>query len=860
MKILSAALASMLSLASGCRRHDDAARPPPPPPPDAGFLPSWITLPPEGAPFAAGAGVIAGGLRALDRRVAPPPFAASPLVAAAALTPTRWRFASVDGTLYESGEFLGPLRPVGALPGRVREPVGAAQRWGRGALALVDERGDCWIDDGEGPPRRAVFSRARHAVALDARTVLAVVEPGRVAISRDGGRTERTLAMPEGAAWSVGLDAVGAFVRGTRGDFRLEGEALVAAELPPAPTPAAVRRPMPPLPERADRIARFREGFAVVVGDRVEVRSTPTARATRRIPVPGADCAVFSSGGVLAASCVKEGWARALFALDPGGVTWRTLRDETRGEPSANPRFDPHTRAFAVQSPCAQRTTPDPSRLCFVDPAGQFREHALPFAASLLGVYDGVALAIDAAAPPRGPVRAARVTALGFTPFTIPYNRVTAQSALQHRDIVMLERDVEGGPVRAIARGEPARWSRTPAPPGSVDAVVTADGDVITLGDSAMSLARFSPTGARLSLPSPVQGDPRSLARVAAGGSYCVGPWCRLGAALFVDLSGASPGVAALGRDALPEALVPPVARRPLQVRCADEGRARPAPEIDRGAAIAGYAISAARAGDRVDVRWFGARLNRRASVRWPGPASEVFFALGAAGGARAGALLGRCTAGVCEHALVDGARVREAELPSGPPGASSLFDDGDAWIVRSDARLPEGRAVRLTVATRAAVARGDYALDPSLDAEVGTLGGARGLWVRSSPSHLRFYDLRGELRGEVTEERAGCARRDAPRGVIRRAERAAEVQGEGWRVEAGEWIVEETLHVYGDTACTAALAGGEPREEPPAGERPARETREVRTFALRAEGRDALVGTAWGGRRAYPQRCAVTP
>ncbi len=97
-----------------------------------------------------------------------------------------------------------------------------------------------------------------------------------------------------------------------------------------------------------------------------------------------------------------------------------------------------------------------------------------------------------------------------------------------------------------------------------------------------------------------------------------------------------------------------------------------------------------------------------------------------------------------------------------------------------------------------------------------GSLDGADGLWVRVSPSRLRFYDLRGEARGEVTEERAGCAREGVPRGVIHRVEGAADVQGDGWRVEAGEWVLEETLRVYDGVACTAAVGGGEPREEPP--------------------------------------------
>jgi hypothetical protein len=158
-------------------------------------------------------------------------------------------------------------------------------------------------------------------------------------------------------------------------------------------------------------------------------------------------------------------------------------------------------------------------------------------------------------------------------------------------------------------------------------------------------------------------------------------------------------------------------------------------------------------------------------------------------------------------------------------------------------------------------ITRGAFAFtDRARGVDAGSLDGDDGLWVRVSPSRLRFFDLRGEARDEVTEERAGCARDGAPRGVIHRVEGAADVQGDGWRVEAGEWVLEETLHIYDGAACTAAVGGGEPREEPPPSARRREERREVRTFSLRSAGRDALLGTAWGGRRAYPQRCSLIP
>lgn len=852
----------IVGVALGCAR-------PAPPRVDAAVAvaPRWTLRAAAGATFAAGEGRVWGALRVQGDRVAQGPLPASPLVLAAQLDATRWRFVSADGTLFASEGFLGPLQRVGALRQRPRALDPSTPRFGRGALVVVDALDACWIDDGEGPVRQIPAPPAAHALSVRRGTVLITLLGGGVARSDDGGRSVRALPAPEGAAWDVGLDAQGAWVRGPLGAYRLDGARWsrfdLADEDPPR-APAALRATG--LPARASSIARAFGRYAVTDGARVTLCASLDACAETASPAPGVDCALHTLRGSLVAVCVREGWARVASVRDAPGSAWRTLRDEARGAPMGDARFDPVEDLWAVAAPCAQRTVADPRRLCVVR-GGAAVEHTLPFAVRLLGVHHGAVLALDAEAPPDGPVRAALLRPEGVTAFAIPYPRHSAWRATLRGELVIPHRAREDEPLRAVVRGDlrtnPPRWRTQPAPPGSTDLVVTPEGDAITFGDDAQSLAWLDAAGARRPLPSPVDGDPRALRREPAGEAWCVGAVCRLGANLSLHLGDARPSMRALARTDLPDD--PPSVRptRPLRVRCVDDGPATPGVEMDHGAAMAGYAIRARHTAAGVRAEWFGPRVNGRASAPWPGPPGEVFFALGAVGASRPNALLGRCADGRCAHALLLADGLRALDLPPAAPGEAAVFTEGPRWVVRVDPGHPSMRATQLAVLRDGATtpARGAFAFtDRSRGVDAGSLDGDDGLWVRVSPSRLRFFNLRGEARGEVTEERAGCARDGAPRGVIHRVEGAADVQGDGWRVEAGEWVLEETLHVYDGAACTAAIGGGEPREEPPPSARRREERREVRTFSLRSVGRDALRGTAWGGRRAVPQRCSLNP
>lgn len=834
--------------------------------------PRWVLGAAAGAGFAAGAGRVWGALRAQGDRVGEGPLPASPLVLAAQLDETRWRFAAADGTLYAAEGFLGPLRRTGALRQRPRALPPSTPRWGRGALVVVDALGASWIDDGDGPPRQIPAPPAAHALAVGPGVVVFALQGGRVARSDDGGRTVRLLAPVEGAAWDVGFDAQGPWARGPRGAFRLDGTPGVPA-VPPAPQPPAepltVRaRRLAWAPARASAVTWALGQFAVTDGARVTRCASleGCASATASLAAPGVDCALHALRGALVAVCVREGWARVASVLSAPDGAWRTLRDESRGAPMGDARFDPDHDLWAVAAPCAQRPIADPRRLCVVR-GGVAREHTLPFAVRLQDVHDDAVLVMDAEASPQGPVRAALLRRDDVRAFALPYPRRGAWRAALRGELVLPHFEATAGPLRAVVRGDlrgaAPRWRSLSVPPGSTDLVVTDDGHALTVGDDAQSLAWFDAAGARRPLPSPVDGDPRTL-RVEPGGErYCVGDVCRLGANLALRRRDPRPSARALAREDLPAdapAVTPP---RPLRVRCVDDGPAAPGVEMDHGAAMAGYAIRAARAGERVDVRWFGATVNGRATATWPGPPGEVFFALGAVGATQPNALLARCDRGRCDHALMLDDGLRALDLPPAAPGEVALFTEDARWIVRADPGHGPLRSTHLAVLRPGTpgAARGDYAfLDRAAGVDAGSLDGADGLWVRVSPSRLRFYDLRGEARGEVTEERAGCAREGVPRGVIHRVEGAADVQGDGWRVEAGEWVLEETLRVYDGVACTAAVGGGEPREEPPPSARGREEGREVRTFSLLAAGRDLLRGTAWGGRRAFPQRCALNP
>lgn len=822
-----------------------------------------------------GAGHVVGGLRVEGSIAAPPPYPASPLVAAARLAPSRWRFAAADGTIYESPSFLGALRRVGAAPTALLSPAtrrGACinQRESRGALVYVGEDGAAWVDDGAAPARRIPARGVTHAIAVSAQTVLVAATPGVLLRSTDGGRTVTRVELAAGAARDVGFDALSPFVRTSDGDLRLI-DGRWTRERVEAPEPRNrlenVGLRSSPLPDRASHVAALDAQLAVLRGREVELWSRDLRARQRTIPAPGEDCALYGSSAGLYASCLHDGWARSLSRLDASRGSWSLLRDEARAQPMGELYVDAMGGGYVVRAPCEQRPTPDPTRVCLVDRSGTPHEFALPFEVALRGMSDGAALALEAHPRPSGPARAARITARGFTPLTLAMNEATARSISLGSSVFALERPSPDEPARALLHapwsGAPLAWRRSPVPPGTTRVARSLHDGAITLGADVGSFARLDEGGRRLTLPSPIDGDPRALRIDPRDEPYCVARWCRLGATLTLAFDSRVDGAPLLAREEVPPPAPTVDPPRPLRVRCVDEGAAVAAEELDRGVAIAGYALRTAWRGEEVEVEWFGPRMRHRARARWPGERGEVSFALGAVGAVAPGALLGRCSAGRCEHALIDGAGMRAVSVPVAPPGAVALFAHGAGWTLRADEERDGERVVRvIDVPAREGDSReGVFSLGrPAQGVDVGALDGEAGVWVRESPSRLRFYDLRGEARGEVTEERAGCARREPPRGVIRRTRGAADVQGEGWRVEDGEWILEETLHVYGGAACVAAIAGGEPREEPPEGARPRRERREVRTFVLRAEGRDALVGHAWGGRREYAQRCGLSP
>lgn len=866
---------SLLSSAS-CRRLHHRR-----PAPRATLSPRWFTYPAQGLPARVDASRhLRGAVRVEDGRAASAPWPAAALVATARLADGQWLFASEDGSLYRAPTFAGRITSLGGLPVRgapleAEGGVASVRPRSEGALFVVDPDRDAWKVDAAGAATKLPIARVLNGLFVSPSEIFAVVEPGALLRSTDGGASFSPVALPGGAAITVSLDESGVAVRTTEGDLRWRDGALAVATDVVSPAAfnaldanaqaayARVVEVIPDVPWRPGALASNPDGtVSVVRGDEAVTVDPRTSRERSRVRLPGEDCSLARASDGLRAVCRQGGWAMTVSALADGASAWSPLRDERNAEPTGPAFFDRASRAWIVGAPCRQRTEPDTHRVCYYPDVGEPVEVRLPFAAVPVSMHAGAALVIDGESRRQGSTRAAIVRGSAASDVFLPGGVIGAQTATLDGDALMMwDVDPGGEHILALVRGERANnawtWRRVDAPSGARRGVFAAGGRAIVAGSDASLLAMSVRGGAFEALPSPVEGAGAAFELDMAGQWFCAGPWCRLGGNLLLStVATGSVGVVAR-HDAAPAI---DRTRRPRRVfECHPDGVPVAGVEMDHGGAVSGYALRATVQGESVSLTWYGATLRGAATVRWPGPAGELFRAIGAVDATTPGAIVERCTQGRCERAFASPAGLVTLPLPATMPGTAALHATADGWIARADdTRFGAPVVTLVSLDARGAVrARRTYALSSQgARADAGTLASAAGLWVREGAATLRFHPIDGGATREAEETSEGCDPAASAEGAVFRVGEPDAVRGEDWLVDPTEWQVEERLRVTAGRACVASIAGGEPRDE--VDEARGREHTPVRTFVLRATGHDGASAQAWAGRQVFPQRCAL--
>ena len=424
----------------------------------------------------------------------------------------------------------------------------------------------------------------------------------------------------------------------------------------------------------------------------------------------------------------------------------------------------------------------------------------------------------------------------------------------------------------AIGPADTVRWTSHAAPTGARRGISGSGGVAYALGAGADELWEYRPAVGFARMPGPVRGDASALALDPEGLSYCAGPVCRLAGVLEWTAGASEPPWFITRADAAPPP--PPTWVSPPQraaerahYECASGETLGAGPELDRGIAVSGYALHWTPERDGVTVQWNGATFSGVARGRLPPTAEAVTFTGYAPVGATTPvALLDRCAGARCETFLASGTGLQPFPLEhfAHPYRRDLLQAEGTAVLA-----LARGVAHGVTVAQAILfdLRAGEVVAQRSVVSEAppefiqaGSLDGRDGLWLPTSPRRWRFVPLAGEEAREETVEDDGtlapCAPGVTARGVLRRLDRGAEIQGAGWAPMAGEWQVEEILAVTAQGLCVRAIAGGESRDES-AFTHQSGESDPVRSFALTADGAGHLTGVAWQGRRRFAMSCA---
>ncbi|MEZ4394652.1 MAG: hypothetical protein R3A48_26565 [Polyangiales bacterium] len=852
------ALALALS-ASGChrRRHRRPHRPR-----AAATAPRWYVAP-VGAPAVRvrEGYTLHGAVRAENGRAAPAPYPLTPIVASARMADGTWRFAAEDGSLYRARRFTAPLDRDGALPFALEAPAareGAALQGAHGEGALVVRARDLSahvVGDG-GRARRLPLHDVLAAISVDARTLLALTEPGALMRSLDGGETFEALRPPAGVALALWMGDDGPRLRTTAGTLAYRGGALVpdGSELTAARSLAVpddvserLQRSLFHAPWDLSGASSASGGPWVFTleGERLRVLRARDGATLSDEAAPGSRCALSPAFEGVGAVCTR-GWARVVLSRRSADPGWRILRDERDAQPVGEVRFDARSRLWVTAAPCAQRREAREA-LCIVDEDAVARE--VLHQGELIAAHDRRVIVRTG-----GFLRV--LDARGEEVSRAPY-LLEAPEGFDARPLA------EG--VALIPRGAHARdawvfahdaW-RAVRLPGRY-ARVTDGGEWIAWSSDASTLQR-SRDGARFEpMPSPVLGDASALA-LGDEALGCAAGWCRLGERLLLG-PGAPPQGEALAR---PDRPAPDARLTPQRTLRCEHGASTPAAEIDHGAASTGYAVRAEALGpDSLAVTWEGDALRGRARVTVPRREGATMEVRGVPFATAPMALVTRCDTRGCDHLLVTRDGATDLRLGrAAPSGVEAHAWEGGAMIRVDDAR-PEGSTVTLVrVDARGALGRRrTYALAGRLeDAAAGRWGDRDGLWTANPSGTLRFYPLDGVDDVAVTPpapdaRTAPCAPDERGEGEARWVHAVPVVRGDGWFLERGRWQHEEQLSLSSGRVCVRRLGAGEPHEE-----REARGTREervaVRSLTLRP-GAGGYVGEAWAGRRRIALRC----
>jgi len=831
--------------------------------------------------------------------VAPAPWPATP-IATSARRGDAWRFAAEDGTVYATEGFDGPLRVVAELPSPLvpAHTPGYHQLRGvhsREVLFAVDVHRRAYSVTFEGQVTRLDLARVVTGAFVDARTVLAITEPGVLQVSDDGGAHFRAVRPPSGLPLRVNVVDDDTFVTTTGGVFRWRREGMSPVDPPPAReawvgTAAAARARVDALrgrgfrlPSEGRRVVAHADGTLTGVAGAELVTADPSGRGIlRREAAPGAECSAYASGAGPRYVCRHDGWAQAVFAQGPTG--WITLRDEARAEPMGPVVFDDRNAGWAVSAPCTQSPDRDPHLVCAYGPDGTRRTLRAPFPAEVVAMHDGAVLAMDTATSrAAGPTRAVIFRGNEAEALRLPLSAAGVRSVRWTGDrMVFWEPPGAAGQrlrcVTASQTREGLVWQTVDAPEGATRGLHGPQDTAIALGPDASRLWMRRGSGPFRAMPSPVQGAAEALPIPSEATAYCRGPWCRFGDDLALAFR-AAPEARAIARSTPPGAPLPPRPREEQQRLVCRLGAAEPGPEMDHGIAATGYTLRWQVTGRSVTVTWAGDAFNAVVTGTLSARPNTRVLARAVPGARAPVGLLEQCNDIGCDHFLATRAGLFALSLGRAEPGGMEVFEREDGgYLLRFDTTLTGTRIVTLVQLDAAGVEgrRRDFVLvEDVADAHVGRFGVDDGLWVRDTAGALRFYPVVGDTAGTAlatvpAPDRTTplCAAEGAAagtlggtlRGTLRIRDRPAQVVGAGWFVEAGSWQQEELLELTAAGFCVRAIGGGESRDEDEAHAAGVEEHEPVRTFAVRAAGGETMTGRAWRGRERLALTCVQRP